>query len=91
VTRGLELIKERRLALKLTQREAAERAKVSREEWNQMERGVRGIGQKNAARFVEVLGGVPDDYLSRASQPEIVELRRELAELEARVRKLEER
>jgi transcriptional regulator with XRE-family HTH domain len=84
-----ELIRERRLALKLTQAGAARRAGISREEWNQMENGVRGIGPRNAARFVEVLGGDVDDYLSRPSRPEIVELRRELAELRARVERLE--
>jgi transcriptional regulator with XRE-family HTH domain len=86
-----ELIRERRLALKLTQVQAAEQAGISRVEWNQMEKGGRGIGRRNAARFAAVLGGDVDDYLSRPSRPEIVELRRELAELRARVERLEEK
>jgi len=49
VTRApTELVKERREALQLTQKEAARRAGISRNEWNQMENGGRGIGPKNA-------------------------------------------
>ena len=77
-----ELIRERRLALDLSQAEAAKRAGITRAEWNGLENGRRGIGPVNAARFVEVLGGVPEDYLTRPVQPEIEDLRRRVAELE---------
>jgi transcriptional regulator with XRE-family HTH domain len=84
-----ELIRERRLALGMTQREAAERAGIDREVWNQIENGKRGVGRTNARRLVGVLGGVPEDYLTRPVQPEIADLKRELADLTRRVDELE--
>jgi transcriptional regulator with XRE-family HTH domain len=81
----------RRDDLGLSQREAAARAGISREEWNGLENGRRGVGIRNAARIAGVLGGRPEEYLSRAVQPDIQELRRRLAELEERVAKLESR
>jgi plasmid maintenance system antidote protein VapI len=73
----------------LSQRRAAELAGISRNEWNQMETGRRGIGPTNAARLAKVLGGEPEEYLTRASHPAITELRSRIHELEARVGKLE--
>ena len=84
-----ELIKERREGLHLTQKEAASRAGISRNEWNQMENGGRGIGPKNAARFVRVLGGQVNEYRTRATRPDIDELRRQVADHEERIRRLE--
>jgi plasmid maintenance system antidote protein VapI len=89
VTPG-DLMRQRRLEFGLSQKEAATRAGISREEWNGLERGRRGIGMTNATRIARVLGGEPDEYLSRAVQPDIVELRQRLTELEARVAKLED-
>jgi transcriptional regulator with XRE-family HTH domain len=83
-------MRQRRLDLGLSQKEAAGRAGISREEWNGLEKGRRGIGMTNATRIARVLGGEPDEYLSRAVQPDIVELRQRLAELEARVARLED-
>jgi 5'-3' exonuclease len=54
-----------------------------------MENGVRGIGPTNSARLVNVLGGTTDEYLTRPARPEIEELKQRMAELEARVAKLE--
>jgi transcriptional regulator with XRE-family HTH domain len=81
----IELIKERREALGISQREAAERAGISRNEWNAMENGKRGVGPKNAPRFVAVLGGAAEDYLTTPVWPAIEELRRRVAELERRM------
>jgi len=90
VTRApTELVKERREALQLTQKEAARRAGISRNEWNQMENGGRGIGPKNAARLVRVLGGEANEYRTRATRPDIDELRRQVADHEKRIRRLE--
>jgi len=86
-----ELIKERRLARGLTQQEAADRAGISRGEWNQIENGKRGVGPVNAERLADVLGGAPEDYLTRPVQPEIEELRRRVAELERRLDEFQER
>jgi transcriptional regulator with XRE-family HTH domain len=93
VTRRLptELIKERRRALSLTQQQAADQAGITRVEWNQMENGKRGVGPKNAPRFVDVLGGTVDDYLTAPAWPAIEELRRELTDLKRRVSDLEAR
>ena len=84
------LIRERRRELALSQKEAAARAGISRTEWNQIERGRRGIGPRNAERLVGVLGGDPDEYLTRPL-PGLVEVFARLAELERRVDALERR
>jgi transcriptional regulator with XRE-family HTH domain len=85
-----DLMRERRVELGLTQGAAAMRAGISREEWNGLENGRRGIGPKNAARIAGVLGGRPEEYLTRPVQPDIQELRRRIDELEERVARLEQ-
>lgn len=87
----MELVRQRREALGLSQKEAARRAGISREEWSGMENGRRGIGPVNAARFVAVLGGERDEYLTRPLHPDIIELRREVADLRRRIENLEKR
>jgi transcriptional regulator with XRE-family HTH domain len=92
VTRlAIEVIKTRRLALDLTQQEAADQAGITREEWNGLENGRRGIGPKNAARFVDVLGGTIEDYLASPVRAELDDLRREITDLQRRVGELEAR
>jgi len=85
-----ELVRERRHILGLTQEQAAQRAGISRNEWNQMETGHRGIGPVNAARLAAVLGGETEEYRTRASHSEIAELKKRVGELERRVARLED-
>lgn len=54
----------RRKALELTQREAAERARLDRSTFNQMENGKKTIGPVVAARLAEALGGETNDYVT---------------------------
>jgi transcriptional regulator with XRE-family HTH domain len=85
-------VRQRREALGLTQKAAAEQARISRVEWNQMETGRRGIGPVNAARIAGVIGGEPAEYLTRPQRPdEIRELRERLAALEREVQELRRR
>jgi len=83
------LIRERRRELALSQKEAAARAGISRTEWNQIERGRRGVGPKNAERLARVLGGDASEYLTRPVQSGLVEMFARLTELEERVDALE--
>jgi transcriptional regulator with XRE-family HTH domain len=83
-------MRERRVELGLTQGQAAAQAGINREEWNALENRRRGIGMKNAARIAGVLGGNPEDYLTRPVPiDEVEELRRLIAGLEERVAQLE--
>jgi len=86
-----ELVRQRREAKGITQAEAAALAKISREEWNGIENGRRGIGPRNALRLARVLGGTAEEYLTRPTQPDIAELREMIAALERRVDALERR
>ena len=81
-------MRDRRLKLGLSQEKAAEHAGISRNEWNQMERGVRGIGPTNAARIARVLGGEPRQYLTRPSRRDIEDLQRELADVKLELAEL---
>jgi transcriptional regulator with XRE-family HTH domain len=84
-------MRKRRAKLRLTQEEAAERAGISRQTWNGIEKGRRGVGAVNAERIAKVLGGKPTDYLSRPiPADELAEVRRRLAALERRIGRLEE-
>jgi transcriptional regulator with XRE-family HTH domain len=83
------LVRERRKTLALSQEKAAIRAGISRSEWNQIERGRRGVGPKNAERLARVLGGDASEYLTRPVQSGLVEMFARLTELEKRVDALE--
>jgi transcriptional regulator with XRE-family HTH domain len=83
-------MRQRRLELGLTQGKAAAQAGINREEWNALENRRRGIGMKNAVRIAGVLGGSPEDYLTRpVPVNEVEELRRQIAALEERIAQLE--
>jgi transcriptional regulator with XRE-family HTH domain len=83
-------MRERRLEFGLTQGQAAAQAGITREEWNALENKRRGLGMKNAVRVTSVLGGNPEDYLSRPVRTdEVEELRQQLTELKERVARLE--
>jgi len=83
-------MRERRLELGLTQGQTAAQAGITREEWNALENRRRGLGMKNAIRITSVVGGSPEDYLTRPVRVDAVEdLHRQIAALEERVAQLE--
>lgn len=86
-----ELIRERRLALGLTQEQAADQTGIDRTVFNGIENGRRGVGPRNAARLASVLGGSADEYLTHPVRPWAKEIEKRLAELEERLRRLEGR
>jgi transcriptional regulator with XRE-family HTH domain len=88
-------LREAREAAGLTQAEVEAKSGISRNVLSGMENGRRGIGRRSAARLAKALNVEPETLLSDppltpAQQRERETLLARVAELEARVNRLEE-